>query len=108
LEGGEGAAAEAFVTRLELFEHVEAGADFGLSAGQPVEFLAGLLELLLQFAQTCLALLDGAALGQDAGLLGFDVGLELDDARCSRRARSSSSWIFSAESFSRRDVWACF
>ena len=59
---------------------MEAGADLGLAAGETFQLLAGGLELLVEFPQARLSFLDGAAFGDNAGLFGFDIRLELDDA----------------------------
>lgn len=104
LEGGEGAAGEAFVTGFELFEQAEFGADFGLTPGETVEFLAGALEFLLEFAEAGLAFLDGAAFGDDAGFFGFDVGLELDEALFETGAFLFELEFFGGEFFEADDV----
>ncbi len=117
LERGERAGAEAFVRFLKLLQHVEAGAFLGLVAEEAIELVRGEGKFLLDFAQALLAFLDGAALGLGVEFLGLDIRGELGEARtlaansarrASRRARSSSSWIFSEESFSSRTTLPCF
>src|SRR5688572_10473109 len=76
VERGKGAIAEAFAVRLELFEDVEARTKLSLLAEQAIKVLADLGLFSLNFAESGLALLDGAAAGFDGKLVGLDVGGE--------------------------------
>jgi hypothetical protein len=101
LEGGEGAAAEAFVTRLELFEHVEAGSDLGLSTGEPSSSWPACWSSCWSSRRRAWR---SSTVPRLARTPAFSASTSAWNStmRCSRRARSSSSWIFSEESFSRR------
>ena len=77
LQHGQGAGAKAFVSFFELFEHAEAGPRFGLLTEKAVEFLRGLIDLLLQFAETLLAFFDRAAACLHAELFGLHIRGEL-------------------------------
>ena len=73
-QSGQRSRAETFVLRLQLFQDIQPRSFLGLLTQQPVQFLRAPVDLLLEFAQPALPLLDAAATGLSVELFGLDVG----------------------------------